>query len=122
VLQYLKAQSGFKKSFLVHFRDKLIPLQVTDVQWFYTQNETVQAATASGQLYTIEDTLEKLQTALDPNRFFRANRQFIINRDAVQEINFYFTGRLLVKVNPVPKENILISKARVGDFKEWMSR
>jgi two-component system LytT family response regulator len=122
VLQQVKIQPGYKRSFLVHYRDKLIPLSTADIQWFYTQNETVHAAIAAGNQYIIEDTLEKLQVSLDPLQFFRANRQFIVNRHAIQEVNFYFNGRLLVKVQPAPKENILISKARVPEFKEWMNR
>ncbi|HWB24997.1 MAG TPA: LytTR family DNA-binding domain-containing protein [Chitinophagaceae bacterium] len=120
VLQQLKMQPAYKRSFLVHYRDKLIPVNTADIQWFYTQHETVQAATATGN-YVIEDTLEKLQIQLDPAQFFRANRQFIINRHAIQEVNFFFNGRLLLKVNPAPKENILISKARVAEFKQWMN-
>jgi len=120
-LQQLKIHAGFKRSFLVHFRDKLIPISTTDIQWFYTQNEMVQAATSNNSYYSIDDPLEKLQQQLDPAQFFRANRQYIVNRSAIQEVNFYFNGRLLLKVSPAPKENILISKARVPEFKEWMN-
>lgn len=121
VLLQLKAQPLFKRSFLVHYRDKLLPVNTGDIQWFYTQHEIVQAATYSNNLYTVDDTLEKLQQQLDPSQFFRANRQFIVNRSAIQEVNFYFNGRLLLKVSPTPKENILISKARVTEFKDWMN-
>lgn len=120
-LQQIKTQASYKRSFLVHYRDKLIPVNTADIQWFYTQNETVQAATINNNYYIIEETLEKLQQQLDPSQFFRANRQFIVNRSAIQEINFYFNGRLLLKVQPIPKENILISKARASEFKEWMN-
>jgi two-component system response regulator LytT len=121
VLQQIKAQPVYKKSFLVHYRDKLIPVAAADIQWFYTQNETVQAATANSNYYVIDDTMEKLQQQLDPSHFFRANRQYIVNRRAIQEVGFFFNGRLLLKVNPAPKENILISRARVPEFKEWMN-
>ena len=121
VLQQIKSQSGFKKSFLVHYRNKLIPLNTIDIQWLYSENETVHAAITTGANYIIEGTLEKLQQQLDPSIFFRANRQFIVNRSAIQEVDFYFNGRLLLKVQPVAKENILISKARVPEFKEWMN-
>lgn len=121
VLGQIKVQSGYKRSFLVHYRDKLIPLSAVDIKWFYTQNETVHAAVEGGTHYIIEDTLEKLQVTLDPAQFFRANRQFIVNRAAILEAGFYFNGRLILKVHPVPKEHILISKARVPEFKEWMN-
>jgi two-component system LytT family response regulator len=120
-LKEIQMQSAFKKSFLVHYRDKLIPLSAAAIQWFQSVNETVHAVTADNKFYIVEGTLEKLQAALDPAQFFRANRQFIVNRNAISEIDFFFNGRLLVKVNPASKENILISKARVPEFKLWMN-
>lgn len=65
--------------------------------------------------------MEQLEQQIDPALFFRANRQFIVNRMAILEIEFYFNGRLSVKVKPEPTEHILISKARVPAFKSWMN-
>jgi two-component system LytT family response regulator len=65
--------------------------------------------------------MEQLQQQLDPANFFRANRQFIIQRKGILEVDFYFNGRLAVKINPPAKEQILISKARVPEFKQWMN-
>jgi two-component system response regulator LytT len=110
-----------KKSFLVHFRDKLIPVETVRIAWFYTANEIVYAHTIDEHQYIMEFTLEQLEQQLDPSLFFRANRQFVINRNAIAEINFFFNGRLLVKVKPEPSERILISKARVTEFKNWMN-
>jgi DNA-binding LytR/AlgR family response regulator len=69
----------------------------------------------------MEYTMEQLEQQLDPHVFFRANRQFIINRGAITEVDFYFNGRLSIKVKPEPPERILISKARVPEFKSWMN-
>jgi two-component system, LytTR family, response regulator LytT len=122
ILQEIKMQSAYKKSFLVHYRDKLIPLSAANIQWFQSVNETVHTVTTDNKFYVVDGTLEKLQQELDPSQFFRANRQFIINRAAINEVDFFFNGRLLVKVNPASKENILISKARVPEFKLWMNQ
>lgn len=112
---------SYKKSFLVHYRDKLIPLETVKVAWFYTANEIVYAYTKDGRQYVVEFTMEQLELQTDPGIFFRANRQFIINRSAITEVNFYFNGRLSVKIHPEPSERILISKARVPEFKNWMN-
>ncbi len=109
-----------KKSFLVHFRDKLIPVETAKIAWFYTAHEIVYANTTDGQQYSIEFTMEQLEQQLDPASFFRANRQFIINRNALNEVDFYFNGRLSLKMKPEPPERILISKARVPEFKKWI--
>lgn len=113
---------SYKRSFLVNYRDKLVPLETTKIAWFYTANEIVYGHTADGQQYIMDFTLEQLEEQVDPALFFRANRQFIINRTAIKEIDFYFNGRFSVKINPAPLERVLISKARVPAFKSWMNR
>ena len=110
-----------KQSLLVHYRDKLLPVNINDVQFFYSKNEIVHAYLQSIQ-YIIDGTLEKLEQQLNPLQFFRANRQFIVNRKALSEVHFYFNGRLFLKISPEPPEKILISKARAPEFKEWMNK
>lgn len=122
ILQQIQQKQGYKKSMLVHYRDRLIPLNINEVCWFYTQNEVVHAAVVSGTLYFVEGSLEKLQLELDPQQFFRANRQFLVNRTAIKEVDFFFNSRLSLKVLPAPPEAILISKARVSVFKDWMNQ
>lgn len=111
----------YKKSFLIHFRDKLIPVDVSKISWFYTANEVVNACTMDGKQYVMDFTMEQLEQQVDPQLFFRANRQFIINRTAILEANFYFNGRLSLKLKPDAPEKVLISKARVPQFKAWMN-
>jgi two-component system response regulator LytT len=123
-LQQLAAQlkgNAHRQSFLVHFRDKLIPLNVGDICWFHSANETTFAQTADSRKLVVDFTLEQLQEQLDPKQFFRVNRQYIVQRKAIQEIDFYFNGRLLVKTNPEADDKMLISKARVPEFKTWMN-
>jgi two-component system response regulator LytT len=113
--------NSYKQSFLVHSRDKLIPVAASQIVWFYTANEIVYAGTTDNKQHIIDVTMEQLQQQLDPASFFRANRQFIVQRKAITEVDFYFNGRLSVKINPPAKEQILISKARVPEFKQWMN-
>ena len=112
---------SYKKSFLVHFRDRLIPVETAKIAWFYTANELVYAHTTDTRQYVIDFTMEQLEQQLDPVQFFRANRQFIINRKEITEVEFYFNGRLAIKVKPEPPESVIISKARVPEFKAWMN-
>ncbi|WP_342089405.1 LytR/AlgR family response regulator transcription factor [Dyadobacter sp. OTU695] len=126
LLTELLAQLGnltkpYKKSFLVHYRDKLIPLETAKIAWFYTANEVVHLRTLDDKQYVVESTMEQLEQQLDPMLFLRVSRQFILNRNAVIEAEFYFNGRLLVKVKPQPDEHIIISKAKTAEFKKWMT-
>lgn len=119
--QLTQLTRSYKKSFLIHFREKLIPVEVSKIGWFYTANEVAYACTMDGKQLAVEFTMEQIEQQVDPQLFFRANRQFIINRTAILEANFYFNGRLSVKVKPDAPEKILISKARVPQFKAWMN-
>ena len=114
-------RKSHKKSFLVHFREKLIPIETVKIAWFYTANEIVYAQLADDRQYIMEFTMEQLEQQIDPFQFFRANRQFIVNRNAITEVDFYFNGRLSIKVKPEPSEKILVSKARAPEFKNWMN-
>lgn len=106
--------------FLVHVKDKIIPLKANDVCYFYTFDEKVTAHTANGEKFPIAKTLEALQDQLPEYDFFRANRQFIISRKAVKDISVWFGSRLAVNLNIETPERIVVSKARVPEFKRWM--
>ena len=107
--------------FLVHVKDKIVPLQSSDIAFFYTSNERVTAHLLSGESYPIDKTLEALQSSLSEFDFFRANRQFIISRKAVKDISIWFGSRLSLNLTVEIPERIVISKARVPEFKRWLT-
>ncbi len=107
--------------FLIHVKDKLVPLQASEVAYFYTSNERVTAHLANGVSYPIDKTLEALQISLPEYDFFRANRQFIISRKAVKDISVWFGSRLSLNLTVEIPERIVISKARVPEFKRWLT-
>ena len=117
----LRSQRSYKQSFLVHFRDKLLPLGTEAIAWFHSASEVTSATTLDNQKHVVDFTLEQLQEQLDPHAFFRVNRQFIVHRKVIREVDFYFNGRLLVKTQPAATDQMLISKARVPEFKAWMN-
>ena len=102
--------------FLVRVRDRIIPLQRDRIAYCYTSNEKVTACDFDGETYPLDKTLEALQALLPERDFFRANRQFIVARRAVKEIAVWFGSHLTVDT----PERIVISKARVPEFKTWL--
>ena len=109
-----------QRVFLVHYKDKIIPLSINDIAFFYTANEKVSAVTYDETYYIIDRTLESLQTSLPEQEFFRANRQFIVARKAVKDITIWFGSRLSLNLSVKLPEKIIISKARVPEFKQWL--
>ena len=108
------------QSFLVHVRDRIIPLQRDRIAYCYTANERVTACDYDGAVYPLDRTLETLQSMLPEEEFFRANRQFIVARRAVKEIVVWFGSRLSLHLTVETPERIIISKARVPEFKAWL--
>ena len=107
--------------FLVHFRDKIVPLQSRDIAFLHTFEERVTAYCHTGEKYQIEFTLEAMQSKLSSEEFFRANRQFIISRKAVKDISVWFGSRLTANLTIETPERIIIPKARVHEFKIWLT-
>lgn len=106
--------------FLVRVRDRIIPLQRDRIAYCYTSNEKVTACGFDGETYPLDKTLEALQALLPERDFFRANRQFIVARRAVKEIAVWFGSRLTLHLTVDTPERIVISKARVPEFKAWL--
>ncbi len=108
-----------QKIFLIPVRDKIIPLRVAEVAFFHTTDEKVRATDYSGTVYPMDRSLEKLSKVLPENVFFRANRQFIVAREAIADINVWFGNRLSLNLKVKTPERIVISKDRVPEFKRW---
>ena len=100
--------------------DKFYPLLTENILYFYTSNEKVTAYTSDGRQHPIDKTLDTLSEQLDGQLFFRANRQFIISRKAIKDIDLWFGSRLSVNlIIPIP-ERIIISKTKTPLLKKWI--
>ena len=116
-----KTRTGGRKSFLVYYQDKLVPLAVDSISFFYKKNQSTYATKTNNKTYVIDYTLDEIQNELSSVNFYRANRQFIIQRSAIENIAFYFNGRLIVNILPKPDEKIIVSKAKATEFKKWLA-
>ncbi len=119
--QISEQKKTYKQSYLVQKRDTLIPLKVSDVAFFSIEQGIVKAYTFSNSFFVIDEKLEDIEGELNPDQFFRANRQFIINREAIQNLKLYFNGKLIVNTTPAASEQIVVSKAKARLLKDWMN-
>ena len=109
----------YRTSFLVDHKQKMQMVDVSEVAYIYVKARGLFLRKKDLKEYVIDFYLDELEKQLDPALFYRANRQYIVARSAIEEIEPYFTGRLLLKVLPSPPSQIIISKERVSDFKRW---
>ena len=100
--------------------DKLLPISVDSILFFYIADGQVKAVDTDLREYLFPQTLDELAESLDPQRFFRANRQFLISKKSIRDIDLWFNGRLSVNLKAPTAEKVLVSKARVAEFKEWL--
>jgi two-component system LytT family response regulator len=122
MLQLLQTKNkSFKTTYLVHHRDELLPIKVSDIAYFYIETGIVKGITFNNKSYVIDKKLEDIEGELNPEIFYRVNRQFIINRNAVANIKFYFNGKLIINTNPPSSERIVVSKAKASEVKKWIN-
>jgi len=119
-LSYREVGGVSAKSFLLPFKDKLIPINADDICHIYTTNEKVQLTTLAGSSYPMDKSLDTLMGLLPNDSFYRANRQFIIARKAIKDIDVWFGNRLSVNLSQPTQERVIISKNRVAEFKVWL--
>ncbi|MCC3156483.1 LytTR family DNA-binding domain-containing protein [Hymenobacter sp. 15J16-1T3B] len=97
---------------------KVVP--VADIAYFLAEDAVVFLITREKKRYIVNFTLDQLEEQLDPQLFFRANRQFLVHIGAVSEVRPYLKGRLYLLLNPPAPEDLFISSTRAATFKQWL--
>ena len=92
----------------------------SDFAFFFIQDGVVRGTTTDNQTYSFKEKLEDLESDLDPELFFRVNRQYLIQRAAIKSLQTYFNGILVVHLKPQEKDKIVVSKANASRLKAWL--
>lgn len=118
LLQVLKCR--YKSTLLINYKDRIIPMQAADITFFYLKHNILYVHIKDNRKYFLNSTLDELELIMDPSLFYRANRQFLINRNFISGVERFFARKLVVKmINDTP-ENIVISKAKSSGFLKWL--
>lgn len=111
----------YKSYFLLPERDKLIPLQVSNIAFICIDEKMIKIVSLDQKVFYTNQTLDDLLDQLDPSQFFRANRQYIVSRCAIKDISIWFGNKLAINLIVETPEKVIVSKARVSEFKQWFS-
>ena len=114
-------EKAYRTRFLIAGGERFRPLEVSDVAYFYSENKITFAVTYTGQEHIVDLSLNKLVEQLDPDQFFRANRQVLLCVKAISHVEPYFNGRIVVFVKPSYKSQIIISEEKITAFKLWLN-
>ncbi len=112
----------YKSRFITKIGDQIKSIKVQDVAYFYAEDNEVFISSLNNRPFIIDYSLNQLSGMLDPKYFFRINRAYIVNINAIQKIHKFFNSRLKIDLEPERDDTILISRVKVPEFLEWMEK
>jgi DNA-binding LytR/AlgR family response regulator len=119
--ELLRAPKSFKSRFLVKVGNKLISVRTEEISYFQAQDKMVYLITHDGRKFIVDHSLDELNGMLPPQDFFQLNRQFLAHIDAIESVSTYFNGKLKIQLKPNVTEEVLVSRDRASEFKNWMN-
>ena len=117
--QSSSGNSSKKQRYVVKKGVDFVSLNVDDIAYVFTEYRVVFLKDREGNKYIVDKTLTELQEELDEAKFFRANRKFLINIDAVQKFKSD-NGKIVVDLVPEIKEEVVVSKENAPNFRTWI--
>lgn len=115
-------QPEYKSRFLVKVGQRIRAIPIEKVAYFYSRDKLTYIVNFEGQKFPIDQTLEEIDTLIDPKDFFRVNRKFVVHFNSVADIHPYFKGRVKLGLNPDIDEEIVVSSEKTPVFKRWLDQ
>jgi DNA-binding LytR/AlgR family response regulator len=112
----------YKSRFFLKIGSRFQSVPVTRICCFFVEERNTFLKTTEGKTYDLDLSLDQLETLVDPEQFFRVNRNFLVNMNAIAEIVSYSTNRLKLKLDKGFDEGVIVSRDKVSDFKRWMDK
>lgn len=123
LLDAQKQQQGeYKKRFLVKRGIDYFSVKTEDIAYFYATHKLVCMVDNKGQKFILDQSLSDIEKQLDPSGFYRVNRKYLVQMNAIKKIKAYPKSKLQLELEPVIADEIIISQENVSAFKEWMGQ
>lgn len=120
IQELLQGEPTYKSRFLVKLGQRIKAIPVEKIAYFYSRDKLTYLVGFDGQKLPVDQTLEELDTLLNPTHYFRVNRKFLVHFDAVSDIHPYFKGRVKLELEPTIDEDIVVSSEKTPVFKKWL--
>jgi hypothetical protein len=111
-----------KKRIITYHKDELIKLDTHEIAYVFLDNGLTWFYTFEDRQYNSSNSLDEIMKWLDNANFYRANRQFIINIRSIQSILLYGKNQLKLIMKPAIDTEVIISKNKVAEFKQWLDQ
>ncbi len=122
VEQFNTQKNAYQNRFLVTSGQKLKSLNIDQIAYFFSEQKLTFLVAKDGKNYIFDNSLDKLETLLDPENFFRINRQFIISYLSIKNMHSYSKSRVKVELEPPIEKETIVSVERSSDFRLWLNR
>jgi two-component system, LytTR family, response regulator len=110
---------SYKERFMVKVGDHIRSITIDQVLFFFADGRDVYLVTTQLRKFIVDFTLESLEEVLSPKNFFRANRSYIVHIPFIQDVVMYSNSRLKISTQPAWDKEIIVSREKVNEFKEW---
>ena len=114
--------SKFKKRFVVSIANKIKVVDTSDVTFYYSKEKNTFLCTADNHHYPLEFSLDHIEEMLNPEIFFRVNRQYIVQFRSISKIDILSKSRIRIETSPPANDEVLVSSARTADFRAWLDK
>ncbi len=123
ILDMLRTQQRkYRSRFLLHYRETYKVISTEDIDYIFLEYKIVYLKLLDGSAITVPYTLEELEEQLDPQIFFRANRQYILSINSIESIHKYFNDKAKIVLKRDRNAEVLVSRIRMPQFKLWLDQ
>lgn len=115
-------KSNYKKRFVINMGSKIKSIETKEIAYFYVLEKSTYLKTIQGRDYPIDFSLDKLESLINPELFYRINRQNMINYQVIEKIHVFSKSRIKIETNPKNEHELLVSANKSHNFRLWLDR
>jgi DNA-binding LytR/AlgR family response regulator len=112
----------YKERFVIKIGEHLKSIEAHDILFFYSLEKTTFAQTADGRKHILDFTIDQLDGLVEPSKFFRINRKYLVNVKSIQDMISHTNSRLKLILKTCDDVDVIVARERVQEFKDWLDR
>lgn len=115
-------KQNYKKRFMINLGSKIKSINTTDIVTFQVMEKATYAFTNEGRSYPVDYSLDAIEEMINPEDFFRINRQAIVNHSGIERISVFSKSRIRLETRPQSETELLVSSKKSNGFRKWLDK